>query len=425
MPPVRPRCHALGATTVYRVAARIRSDAPIPRRASTRRWRWARQPTRRAGCSRRGHARARPAGSARPDYAVRRQLRGHATVLFCALVVSCGIGALIVSHSPWIKPAALIASIAAGVAALFHLWYVLTNPNRGRTAQREQAQAAVAAGEIEVLKPGSTQTFRDPAQPSAGHVLAFLALVLAPLPFLAPVGMYSTLNLPDNPGLAPYVIGPGDVVRVPIPASGLSGIHGYWKASATAQLLNAKEVGGPLLLNASSRSKDWGNSIYADKPRGKANENQSLNVPINDLYADVYVPDVPALGGKTLRVKVTLNVAYPMDKGQQRSLGTYQYQAFADQSSTVSKEVVLHLAAGSGHRVYRAAWAYGAAFGGLLYFAGGVGLFLLTARPTSGRLSTRAGAGARAARHALVMRLQTLLRPAFERTLVSDASQKR
>ena len=156
------------------------------------------------------------------------------------------------------------------------------------------------------------------------------------------------------------MIGPGDVVRVPIPASGLSGIHGYWKASATAQLLNAKEVGGPVLLNASSRGKDWGNSIYADKPRGKANENQSLNVPINDLYADVYVPDVPALGGKTLRVKVTLNVAYPMDKGQQRSLGTYQYQAFEDQSSTVSKEVVLHLAAGSGHRVYRAAWAYGA-----------------------------------------------------------------
>ncbi|HEX5273567.1 MAG TPA: hypothetical protein VFW33_23890 [Gemmataceae bacterium] len=316
-------------------------------------------------------------GLVRPERPVRWQFRGHAGVLLLALVVACGVGALVVSHSPWITPAAIAASVAAGIVASLHVWIALINPNRGRRARRERAQADVAAGAIEVLRRGSAQDSRDPGRASAGHWLAFLALALAPLPFLAPVYVDATRDLPDNPGLAPYVIGPGDVVRVPIPDSGLHGVGGRWRASATAQLLNAEEVGGPAALGASSRDEDWGNRILVHKDAGqKANED--LNVPIRDLYADVSVPDVAALGGKSLRVKVTMNVSYPVDRGHQFSLEHYWHEAFANQSSTVSKEVVLHLASGNDHRDYRAAWEYGAALGGLFYFAGGLGLLLLT-----------------------------------------------
>src|SRR5207245_2234123 len=145
-------------------------------------------------------------------------------------------------------------------------------------------------------------------------------------------------DLPTNPGLRPLVLGPGDEVTVKFPdRDEIRSVQGRWRGNPEVKVLNAAEVGAPPTLTGAGRADSWGDEIRV-KPSEK-----NLS---GGLSARLKVPNNPALGGKTLRVKVTMNVMYPSAEGNSR---------FLNRTTTVSREFTLRLAEAKALRDYRTA----------------------------------------------------------------------
>ena len=74
----------------------------------------------------------------------------------------------------------------------------------------------------------------------------------------------------------------------------------------SAAIVNAAELGLPPTLTATSNNDFW-----ADELRVRGSDLQRGSVP----WAKVTVPNDPALQGKTVRVRVTMSVIYPVANG--------------------------------------------------------------------------------------------------------------
>jgi hypothetical protein len=310
----------------------------------------------------------------RPDRVAAIKATGHGVVL--ALAVTGLLIILVSSYASVLTDeAALAGAGVAGVAGLVHLVLALYNPNWSRHAQQEQAALDVDAGKVTVLQPGSTDALRNPARLSPAHLLALLGLVAAPAAFLLPWHLRTTNHWPVNLKLDPQIISPGDKVLIHFPDPGLRSMNGLWRASARAELLNAAEIGGPATIPATSKTDDWGNKVWVREPSYPSLPEDS---PMRQLFAYLHLPNDAALGGKTLRVRITMEVMYPT---YQRPTGwdilENRKGSFLNKTSPVSTEVTVQLTPAGGSEAYQMAWALAAGIGGLGYLVSGLGLRLL------------------------------------------------
>jgi hypothetical protein len=305
-------------------------------------------------------------GLVQPDMVAQTKLPWHAGATAVLLgILACAIIAAVYQVLTY-HVAGLVCAGAAGAAALLHLGVALYDPNRNREANRQKVKAQVERHRVEMVERGSmTDECPPPRNLTWKHAAALSAAVVGAAFFLAPEVVRRNADLPINPGLTPYVVAPGDEVKVDFPADhGIRSVGGRWRAVATAKVLNADEVGAAAELPVASATDNWGTDFVI-------NEGNERVTPA--LYARVQLPDDERLGGKTLRLDVSLDVTYPSASGH-----SGPDAVFKNQGTRVSRDFTVHMAAADDKQDYEDAWQVGLAVG-LLGGLGGGGLLALLA----------------------------------------------
>ena len=216
-----------------------------------------------------------------------------------AVVAGIGIAELI----PFPTAAAAVCGISV-LGVLIHLAIAFANPNRRRNVNLEVAQADVAAGAVDVIRPGQPGAGREPRSWTQRHTLGIGLAAIAPLAFIVPAQIRPTVELPTNPELTPSVLASGMRFTANLPPPGFQSVGGKWSATPTVELRNAAALHGPRTLPATSRAESFSGRIEVGK--------DASNYPPNDLFVNVALPDDKALDGQTLQLRATLNVVYPV-----------------------------------------------------------------------------------------------------------------
>ncbi|MGL4552091.1 MAG: hypothetical protein ACRC33_13000 [Gemmataceae bacterium] len=253
------------------------------------------------------------------------------------------------------------AAAVAGFALLGHLVTALYNPNWSLKGNQEESRGKMRQGEMVVDSPGQPMNpAAVPANLTAAHLVCLMAILAAPLGFLAARFVSQQYPMPRNPGCTPDVISPGESVRIPIETK-VRTYGGYWCATASAKLLNADELGVTAPFHAGSETHRWNRMLVV---KDSDNPLEGINP-----WVKLIIPDDPALSGKKLRLQVTLMLTYPI----QARRGADPLEA----ATKVQREVSLELAEAGAERLYRLAWYVGGGGGMAGCVLGGLVLTLL------------------------------------------------
>ncbi|HTK77504.1 MAG TPA: hypothetical protein VL371_19725 [Gemmataceae bacterium] len=127
-------------------------------------------------------------GLIQPDMDGQGKARGHVLATAAAALLLLPLVGLTFIGELSIDEAARYAAAIAGGAAVAHLVTALSNPNRDREANRRRAEAAVAAGRVEMVSRGTLiDSLPARRNVTAWHALALTCAVLAAPAFLLPV----------------------------------------------------------------------------------------------------------------------------------------------------------------------------------------------------------------------------------------------
>jgi hypothetical protein len=290
----------------------------------------------------------------------------HAGMAAAALIITACMAGLASTPGPqrsttfpgmaWVG-VALFAAMAA-----VHVGTALYNPNRDSRANRARAAKELAAGVMHVVSPGKPPPpSGKPGRLPATEVTALMLVLVAPLTFFSALSFRARgPAVPDNPQLTPAVVSPGDEFACRMTDTRVEGI-GKWRGQPTVQVINAKEV-GIQALQARGSDEKWGDEIHVQIPKGSRLKNE----PIQPLI-QVALPNNADLGGKELRLQVSMNMTYAI---------LHSDQSFVDKTSAVSSSLSVRVApAGYTQGMYQA-FMVGLA-GGVLALIGGVWLAVL------------------------------------------------
>ena len=149
----------------------------------------------------------------------------------------------------------------------------------------------------------------------------------------------------SNRGWMPPVVSPGDTARVAFPQT-VQAIGGNW--AGTARVARATVVGAGKVqgFTASGPKKDWGDSV-----RGKSSKTK--------VWAEVHVPEDPALVGATVRLELGLDVVFAELAGE---------TGFEETTKRFAHEATLVLSSQGAGGTYGLLWWAGTILGVLLYF---------------------------------------------------------
>jgi hypothetical protein len=279
--------------------------------------------------------------------------------------LGAGVFGLLLGAVLGIHKAALFVVASALLIVAVHLAALLFNTNTNLAANLAKAQKLLHAGRLELEKPGTRASpERVPARGvfSLAITLAAVGLVLlAPLGAAAPEAMRLSQGWPLNPHLKPPVLGPGDTFRAYTDQT-VPSISG-WKGTARCTCLNSLELGAPTLFDAEGSTVGWGGQIRV--PSG-----DTENTPTR-IWADITVPSLAALEGKTVNLLLDIEAWYPTKNGPT----TYE-----SASAMVRHPVSVQLAAPGASRTYSTLWWQGLLGGFLASALGGLMLWFVAKR---------------------------------------------
>jgi hypothetical protein len=211
--------------------------------------------------------------------------------------------------------AAWVAPALAVPALLCHFRAATMRPNADLERNRLKAQDELNEGKLQLDQAGTNPSLAPPpdVEPMRNRqkaVLAILAVALIAFPVCEFVRLARAWPL--NERWIPPVVGAGDESTI-YASSSISSIKGYWSAQGSVEVLNASELGGHAALKLASQQQSWGNTISA-----KSSEKSSSHTP----WALVTFPDDASLEGKTMKLRLNLEVRYPEARGSSFSTVT-------------------------------------------------------------------------------------------------------
>ncbi len=286
-------------------------------------------------------------GMIQPDMSAQSKRRSLLWILLATLVL--GFLLVILGASGATPP-----SNTAWILALFGLlmaaatYFVLgRNPNADPRANLAKAAAAVTNGRLAV------DEVRNQAEASRSRVgsavglglLVTLGVSVVALP-LAEL-MRATSGWPVNPDFHFPVVGPGDTARFSF-AGSITAVKSTWNGIGRVQVANGLEL--PLEAAAgfrvTSHTETWGSTI-----RVKSSEKNNSVTP----YVDVEVPNLPALAGKQVRLKLSLRTNFPsMESGG---------SSWRERTQDFAGDTTLVLASPGAGKTYETLWYFGTIVG--------------------------------------------------------------
>jgi hypothetical protein len=246
-------------------------------------------------------------GLYQPDMIGSRRSKWHGWLIGVSGAVLLLVLILMLTDVMATSTAAWTAAGACGLLALGHLLIDRGNPNRNLEHNHGLAQQKVERGDLWVPPDSKAEPSSGPPRFgwSTAHAIAYVLLGLGLLALASPELLRLLHGWPANKEWHPLVAGPGDEPYVYFPSS-ITSVKGYWRGNATAVVLNAKEVAGPGnlgQLRTSSQNDNWGQTIRIGSKESKTSS--------KTLWVRVALPPDSRLEGKTLKIKMTLDVVYP------------------------------------------------------------------------------------------------------------------
>jgi hypothetical protein len=247
-------------------------------------------------------------GTYQPDMVGDAEAGFHSLLL---VVVALALGVLVVLGACNYLSLSLVTWIAVGLcalAALGHFRLARSNPNRDLEANRQEARKAVEAKTLLLETPGQPGSPPPQARPKTfgvGHWLAFLLLSLGIVALAAPEALRLACGWPLNRDCYPMVVGPGDAPYIYFPDE-VTSLKGLWNGEATAEVLNARELGlTDARLPADGQHDHWGSIMFGKRVRAKTAR----------LWASVAIPETEELVHKNMKIRINLNIKYPAESG--------------------------------------------------------------------------------------------------------------
>ncbi len=201
-------------------------------------------------------------------------------------------------------PILLVVSGVLLLLWLSHLAVLLENPNKDLDANRKQAGEKMEEGMLRVDCAGEQNASAAPRMRgwNPSYLLPIiLGLLAAGLAGSAEIALQVN-HWPRNSNWEPDVAGPGDRVRTYFPNK-LKSINGLWTGTASAEILNAEELGLKQgQLAAFTRQTTWGQTIQTERKHAEK---------FSELWAEVVLPQEPGLAWQTLHIRFTVEVEYP------------------------------------------------------------------------------------------------------------------
>jgi hypothetical protein len=237
----------------------------------------------------------------------------------------------------------------AGMLFAACMWLVSNSkPNRNLDKNLDKGARYIEEGTLQLVEAQDRHDEPPPDKKGTGFMVAALFCLVGILAMPAAEWLRMVNGWPVNAAWAPVVAGPGDAPWTYFQQR-LACVKGYWNGNGMAVVTNAGELGlaNPRLA-VSARDDDWGNSISAKSSESKSNKR---------LWARVHVPEGANLAGKTLKLKIMLNVHYPMPMGNKQ---------FVNHNDTFEHSAELALAGPAAGALYVKLWWLGGVGGALL-----------------------------------------------------------
>ncbi len=288
-------------------------------------------------------------GLYQPDMVGSRRSTRHWWVIAVTSILLLVLMILMLSDVMLAGMAAWAAAAICTMVGLVHLLIDTDNPNRDLERNHLLGQQKVERGDLWV--PPGSKPAPEAEMPvfgwSTAHSVAYVLFGLGILALASPELLRLMNGWPASPNWYPQVAGPGDQPYTYFPNK-ITSVKGYWRGVGKAVVANAAELG---LINPDLRIEtkqdNWGQSISIGSKESKTST--------NTLWMRVLLPNDARLEGKTLKLKMALNVTYPKLNGK----------SFDEVSESYSHTAEIPLSStGAGGR-YRS-WWWGGFLGGVV-----------------------------------------------------------
>jgi hypothetical protein len=238
-------------------------------------------------------------GQLQPDFVGHHQANAHGlvTILSVAIAVAVAIGAGLFGISNG-RTGTLLAGVAV-LAAIAHIVLGNRNPNAHPADNRVRSRKMEDDGELDVTRAGDREQIRPPVGPFTRlHILGVFGVLLAIGGLLVPaVGR-------DRPADAVAAVraAPGETIEIDFPDT-IEVVNGLWRGTPRVTVQNPQDFRNqPPAVAAVSNDATWPATVKIESGRERIRP---------QLWAKVTIPDEDRLAGKTLELKVDLEVAYP------------------------------------------------------------------------------------------------------------------
>jgi hypothetical protein len=254
--------------------------------------------------------------------------------------------------------ASLVLGVTASVVLLLHTKIALTDPNRNLERNLRRARQLDGWGLLEGVTDPDEDLALGPTPAVSRWSLPLLAVgAIGVLLSFSPFALKAASGWPEVGGTKPELVGPGDTVRVWFPQP-IEAVDNRWNGTPRADV-RVEGAAGATVVPATAPATTWDGELR----RASAFNRRTR------LWADVQLPDDPALAGKTVEVRVDMTVRYPVESGRY----------YEDVAVEVSTSQVFTLAGPGAADTYTGSlWLAG--LGGFLVTACGVGLCLVAHR---------------------------------------------
>jgi hypothetical protein len=290
-------------------------------------------------------------GQFQPDLVGHKQAAAHGLVTLVSvgavLVAAVVAGLLGLSGG---QTGGLLGGVAV-VAAVAHVLASTRNPNANPGDNRTAARKMEDDGELDVTRSGDREQVRPPVGPFTRlHGFGVAGCLLAGGVLLTPA------VVKDRPteAAAQFRVRPGEELTLEFPDA-IDAVNGLWRGTPKVTVQNPQDFGNrPPAVAAVSNDAAWPPTVKVEAGREHVHP---------QLWAKVTVPSDDRLSGRTLDLKVDLEVSYP----------TIDNKIVRDRRTNIWKDVTVRV---SNETLFGRVWQVpvrwvGVFFGGLtLAFAG-------------------------------------------------------
>jgi hypothetical protein len=238
-------------------------------------------------------------GQFQPDLVGHRQAGAHGlvTLLSVAVAVTVAVGASLFGI-PNGRTGTLLAGVAV-LAAVAHIILGNRNPNAHPADNRVRSRKMEDDGELDVTRGGDREQIRAPVGPFTRlHILGVAGVLLAIGGLLVPA---AARERPAD-AVAAIRAAPGETLELAF-SDTVEVVNGLWRGTPKVTVQNPQDFGNqPPAIVAISNDATWPATVKIEAGRDRIRP---------QLWAKIAIPDEDRLAGKTLELKVDLEVSYP------------------------------------------------------------------------------------------------------------------